>query len=248
LKIVFWILFALAAVAVTAAGFLIPPVPGFQEPNLARLFVWHFPCAMATTALLFFSPYFSLHYLATRDRDWDVRALAANELALLFGVLTMATGMLFSRVQWGAWWQWDPRQTSFLLVLLLFGGYFALRSAFVDDVRRAATAAAYSLASVPPMLFLIFVFPRLPAVAAVSFHPTNTIRDGLMSGDYLYTMLGVLAVLLVATAWLYRGRVAAGLEGLRREELDAELDVGGGGAAPTGVVRPVALQSADAED
>lgn len=229
------ILYALAAVAVTVWSFFISPAKDFQAPDLARIFVWHFPCPMIAVTMLLIGAWFGFKTLQTGSRAFDERAAAANELAYLWSILTMATGMLFSKVQWGAWWQWDPRQTSFLLVLLIYAAYFVVRGAFPDPERRASNSAAFSLAALLPAMFLIFVFPRLPQVQ--SFHPSDSIMKGKIHGEYAYCVIAVMVLMTIATVWLYRQRVRAGLS----EENDERLDPRGGHPAPSGVVRPVGL-------
>ena len=213
----------------------------FRDPQLARIFVWHFPCPMIAVSLLLLGSWFSIRYLQTQDRKWDVRSVAAHELSYVFSLLTMATGMLFSKVQWGAWWQWDPRQTSFLLVLLIYAAYFALRGAYSDGDRRASNSSAYALAAILPALFLVFVYPRLPQV--VSFHPSESIMKGQIKGEYAYSVTTVMVLVSFLSAWCYRLRVRAGLLDLRSENYDDRLNSRGGDPAPSGVVRPVRLSS-----
>ena len=181
------ILLALAIAATTVWGFMVPGAALFVEPDLARILFWHLPNAFITTIFLFVGAWHSLKTLRGQaDLNFDIKAEAANELAMVFGLITMATGVLFSRAQWGQWWQWDPRQTSFLLVLLILFAYFAMRAAFSDPAKRAANSAAYGLAAMLPILFLIFVFPRLPQIVSASFHPSQTIPGGYLKGEYLY--------------------------------------------------------------
>lgn len=221
--------------AVTVWSFLILPSRGFMQPDLARIFVWHFPCPMVAVSLLALAGYFALQYLRTQNREWDERAAAANELAYLFSLLTMATGMLFSKVQWGAWWQWDPRQTSFLLVLLIYAAYFAIRGAYSDVDRRASNSSAFALAAFLPAMFLIFVFPRLPQVQ--SFHPSDSIMKGQIKGEYAYVVMSVMLLLTVLTVWLYRLRVRVGLMEINRERSYERMAPGSSDPTSSGVVR-----------
>ena len=259
-------LFALVAGIVTVWSFLVPDAPGFASPEFARIFFWHFPCPIMLTGLLIAAVWSSYRYLAgpspllaeaartipgvggrfvrllsgidTKDRmAWDVRAIAALELGLVFMVLTMLSGILFSKVQWGAWWSNDPRQTSFLLAMLLYAAYFAIRGAFPDAEKRAANSAAYLFATLLPILFLIYVYPRLPQV--VSLHPSSTIMKGQLHGGYLYVILAMLGVVGVLTVWLYRLRVVAGLLLIR--ESDGHLETPRRPAGPRVVARTVPL-------
>lgn len=263
-----WLLLVLMGGAVVWS-FLVPDAAGFQKPSLARIVFFHLPPAFLATGFLFTGAWFSFRYLRSKEPEWDMRAVACIEVGFLMACLTMASGILFSKVQWLAWWNWDPRQTSFLMVLLLFSAYFLLRMAFPDREKRAGSAAAYAVASVLPAVFLIFVFPRLPHVVNNSLHPNETIPDTITGGpaarpqvdvvedpnnppppakpetrgfDRNYTMVlfAVGGLLLATTIWTYRLRVRAGLLELEADLLNEGLDDRGDTAA-TGVVRPISL-------
>lgn len=229
---------ALAVGALIVASFLVPNAPMFPKPELARMIFFHLPCALLTVPYLFGAAYFSFRYLRTREAIWDIRSAAAHESAGVLSILTMATGILFSKAQWGDWWSWDPRQTSFLIVLLILGAYFALRAAFEDSDRRATNSAAYALASLLPNLFLIFVFPRMPN--RFSLHPSNTIVSGGFDTPYRTVLLGLIVTLGFFTYWTYRQRIRLGVLENQLEETNGQLDTRND-SAPIGVVRPVRL-------
>ena len=244
-------LFFLVASGVTVWSFLVPDAPGFNSPEFARIFFWHFPCPMMLTGLLFTAVWCAYKALATPAEAggtaraaWDVRSVAALELGLVFALLTMLSGILFSKVQWGAWWSNDPRQTSFLLAMLFYGAYFAVRAAFPDPEKRAANSAAYLFATILPQIFLIFVYPRLPQV--MSLHPSSTIMQGQLHGGYLYVILAMLGVVGTLTVWLYRLRVRAGLLLLR--DSDGTLETPRRRSGPRVVARSVPLPSEGGAD
>ena len=245
-------LFALVAGVVTVWSFLVPDAPGFASPEFARIFFWHFPCPIMLTGLIFTAVWCAVRTVAgprflgrpNDPAEWDVRCVAAIEFGMVFSVLTLFSGILFSKVQWGAYWSNDPRQTSFLLATLLYAAYFAIRAAFPDPEKRAANSAAYLFATLLPILFLIFVYPRLPQVT--SLHPSSTIMGGQLHGGYLYVILAMLAVVGVLTVWLYRLRVRAGLLLLR--ETDGTLETPRRPSGPRVVARPVPLPSEGGAD
>ena len=221
----------------------VPELPTFQQPELARIFFWHLPCPIISSVLQGFGAYFSLRFLLSNDLKWDVRAAAALELGMIFGLLAMATGILFSRVQWGAWWQNDPRQTSYLLALMLYLAYFVLRGAFTDRMRKAAFAGGYVLAATLPAMFLTFVYPRLPQIAAASFHPSTSIWSGQIRGSYAQVVIATVTLTSLLSIWLFRIRVRAGELELKTYE-SIGLETGGGDPAAPRVVRPVRLPAA----
>jgi heme exporter protein C len=236
------LLFALAIAGATAATFVAPDAKNFAEPRLARMIFFHLPCAIIAALFLIAGAFYGFNYLRSRDWQWEVKSVAANEMGFLLGILTMLTGLLFSRVQWLAWWNWDPRQTTFLLVLFLFGGYFALRSAFPDERKRAANSAAYSVAMLLPTLFLIFVAPRV--MNAVSLHPNETIMSGGFDATYRSVLIGLGVLIFALSVWIFRVRVRAGLAEHALENEYGDLD-DRGGAAAVSVGRPVSLSAED---
>lgn len=235
MKLITRLLFLLAVLGATAWSLQVPPAEDFQNPDLARIVFFHLPCALVCSLFIVAAPVYAFRSVRSKDAQFDVKAVAAVELAFVLGVLTLLTGMIFSDVQWGYYWSWDPRQTSFLLVQLIMGAYFALRAAFPDPAKRAANSAAYLLAAVLPILFLIFVYPRLPQVQ--SLHP-NVIQEGGFDSTYRNVFLTMLALMLTLCVWIYRLRVRAGLLELAAETYDAKLADRDDSSAPR-VVRPV---------
>src|SRR5205823_6457108 len=76
-------------------------------------------------------------------------------------------GAIFSKGMWGAYWNWDPRQTSIFFLLLVYAAYLTLRGAVDDPARRARLAAVYGLFAAAVTPLLVFVVPRI----FFSLHP-----------------------------------------------------------------------------
>jgi heme exporter protein C len=203
-------------------SYLVGDAAGFMNPEFARIFFWHFPFPIMATGLVSAGLWFSWKYLKTRDQVWDIRSQSAHEYAMLFILLTLASGVFFSKVQWGAWWQNDPRQVSFLLVSTVYIAYFVLRSAFPDPDKRAQNAAGYALAAFLPFLFLTFVFPRLPQVE--SFHPSETIMKGRLKGGYALVTIELQILVWILTAWVYKLRVRSLLVTQKSENYYGSLE------------------------
>lgn len=133
---------------------------GFAIPDAMRILFFHVPSALMCAVGFALTLVHAILYLRTRDRKHDAGSLVAARLGLLFGVLAIGMGMAWARVEWGAAWNWDPRQTSLALALMIFAAYFALRGAVEDPDRRAALSASYAVLASPTALFLIFGLPR----------------------------------------------------------------------------------------
>lgn len=222
-----------------AMSFGVADDPDFQRPDLARIFFWHFPCPMIASWLLLQGAWYSYRSIQTKTLLADAKAHSTLKVGFLFCLLTMASGIVFSKSEWGAWWQWDPRQTSFLLVILLYGAYFVVRGAYQEAERKAAFASAYVMAATLPAMFLIFVFPRLPQVSTDSLHPTDAVLGGHIHGGYAVVIWLTLIVASVLAVWLYR--IQMRLATIEITLNNYELEISRGGTAHAPVVRPVRL-------
>jgi heme exporter protein C len=114
------------------------------------------------------------------------------------------SGAIWARIQWGAFWNWDPRQTSITLALLFYGAYLALRGAVEDGEARARLAASYAVLGLVVAPFLFFVLPRL---AAFSLHPEPVVNvEGRidMERPMLLVLVGGAAGFTALFFWLHR--------------------------------------------
>ena len=234
----------------------VPDAEAFQKPGMARVFLWHFPPSVLGTFLMMIGSWFSLRtfqriqfkpfrFQAETDAEakakFDLRALACIELGYIFFILTMLTGIMFSELQWGDWWSWDPRQTSFLIVLLIYAAYFSLRFAYTDPAKKAVYGAAYALTAFLPAMFLTFVFPRLPQIKEMSLHPSDSITGGNIKGQYAQCVILLLVLFTILSVHIYRLRVRSGLLEIELEKNNGILENNGGDPTPTGVVRRVSV-------
>ncbi len=149
---------------VILGGFLLD-VPKIRIlEHTARNLYFHVPMWFTMMAAFLVSAYHSLRYLQGEDRIRDVRALQAARVGALFGILGLATGIVWARFTWyvgtNVWWNFDPKQTMAAVQLLIYGAYFTLRSAVEDHEKRARIAAVYNLFAAATVPFLLYVLPR----------------------------------------------------------------------------------------
>ncbi len=153
---------------VLVAAFLYVP-PDMSLGQAARIIFFHIPVAWVTVLAFFVSAGYSIRYLVKRQRLDDRRAANAATIGIVFCLLATLTGSLFARITWGAFWNWDPRETSIFVLLLFYFAYFALRAAIGDEETRASLTAAYSTLGIVVVPFLVFIAPRLAALTGL--HP-----------------------------------------------------------------------------
>jgi heme exporter protein C len=198
--------------AIGAAFLVIRPATNFPYPDGARSIVFHVPCAwLAILASLFGAGYAGLYLIARRGdprraAELDRKSATAMELGLVFAFLTTITGSIFSRLEWGAYWTWDPRQTSILINCLIFAAYVVLRGAITDPDNRARLSAAYAMVSVVPGIFLFVVLPRI--MYTLHSGANDAIIKGGLGGNYRLVMYSLaLPAFLALFAWMYQLRV-----------------------------------------
>lgn len=143
--------------------------------NAGRIIIMHVPTAWVSVLAFSISALFSGLYLWRGQPKHDDYALASAESGFLFTVLATVTGAIFSQVVWGVYWNWDPRQTSIFVLLLIYAAMFALRSSIEDVARRRQLSAVYSLFAFVTMPFLIFVAPR---ISDSTLHPNCAFLQG----------------------------------------------------------------------
>jgi heme exporter protein C len=204
----------LSAVTVCALTFPIAPVitewyqypviPGLEEK--ARILFFHVPLAWTSVVGFIVSVVFAIRYLRGKRIDDDIRSASAAGLGMLFCVLTTVTGAIWAKFSWGSFWNWDPRETSIFVLLLIYGAYFALRSSIHEDEKRATLAAVYAIIAGVTMPFLMFVMPRIIA----SLHPDpiiNTRGKVSMNGTMLTVFFSSLGGFTALFFWIYSLKV-----------------------------------------
>lgn len=158
---------------VVAMFLVVPQYAGLGDAG--RIIIMHVPTAWVTSVAFAVSAVYSILYLRRRRTADDAFAVAAAEVGFLFCILATVTGAIFAQIVWGIFWNWDPRETSILVLLLIYAAYFALRSAIDEPERRRRLSATYNLFAAVTMPFLLFVAPR---IAESSLHPNCAFIQG----------------------------------------------------------------------
>jgi heme exporter protein C len=168
-----WLLWLWISLVIVGAFLYAPVLKGFRTPGSSRIVFFHVPMAWSSFIGFIAAAVWSLLYLLRRKPRHDRAAAVAIKLGLLFGVLATVTGAMWARIEWGAWWNWDPRQTSILAVILFYAAYLALRQSVEEPEKRARLAAAYALLGLVVTPFLFWVVPRI----TFSLHPDPIVNS-----------------------------------------------------------------------
>ena len=214
-----WRLLLLVGMSGVIAASFILPAPQQAIGDASRIFYYHVPIAWVSTIAFALSAICSIRYLRKRTAVEDDRAVTAAAIGLLFCVLATISGSVFARVTWGSFWNWDPRQSSIFILLLIYGAYFALRGAVEIPETRAALSAVYAVFAFMTVPFLVLILPRV----VPSLHPGNTVfSENLklsMGPAVRAVFFASLAVFTVLFLWIFSlARRVHTLTRLRQEE------------------------------
>ncbi len=132
---------AIVAIAAGAIWGLVFAPADYQQGESVRIMYVHVPSAWMALFIYLCMAAASAAALIWRHPLGHVLARAAAPIGACFTFLALATGSLWGKPMWGAWWVWDARLTSVLVLFFLYLGTIALHEAF-DDPGRGARAAA----------------------------------------------------------------------------------------------------------
>lgn len=156
-----------------------------------KIFYFHVPVAEASFLVLLISAVFSGMFLVKRRQEYDTKARIAMETSLIFVVLTMITGVLWTRASWGVWWEWEPRLTTYFIMMLMMIAYFVLRSSVEEDERRATYAAVFGILAAVNAPISFMITRLIP-----SSHPV-VFQSGMATSNLLPFIVGQIGMLML---------------------------------------------------
>jgi heme exporter protein C len=196
--------FGLPMVATPVEWYQLPVIPGLEDK--ARIIFFHGPTAWLAVVGFAMSLIYGARYLRSKKIDDDIKSSASAGIGFMFCTLATVTGAIWAKFSWGTFWNWDPRQTSIFVLLLIYGAYFALRSAVEGEERRATLAAVYAIIAGVTMPFFMFIMPRILS----SLHPEpilNTQGKLHMNTIMLLVFLASLIGFTGVYWWMWRLQV-----------------------------------------
>lgn len=185
-----------------------------------KIFYFHMPIAVASMAALGGTVFFAVRFLQTRDALYDLKAKLCTEIALVFVLGTMATGIMWTRFEWGVWWTWEPRLTTYFILTLLVIAYFILRAAVDEPERRAVYSSIFGIIMFIDVPISFMITRLIPS----SIHPVVFRTDSGMSPDMLAPLLCAVFGFMLLAFGLYRFRARTELLALRVDALKESLD------------------------
>jgi heme exporter protein C len=175
-------------------GFFVAPTDAVQSEAYRIIFI-HVPASILSMFIYLIMAGYAALGLIFNTRLSSMMASALAPTGALFAFISLWTGALWGKPMWGAWWVWDARLTSELILLFLYLGFIALQAS-IDDPRRADRAGALlaivGSVNVPIIYFSVKWWNTLHQGSTVKF--TGTSMHVAMQ-QAMFTML--------VACWLY---------------------------------------------
>lgn len=134
---------ALTLIAGLYMGLIASP-PDYQQGETVRIMYIHVPAAWMALFIYTSMAAASFVALVWKHVLAELYAKAAAPLGAAFTFICLVTGAIWGKPMWGAWWAWDARLTSVLILFFFYIGYMALIDAF-DDEQKGLNAGSYLL-------------------------------------------------------------------------------------------------------
>jgi heme exporter protein C len=175
---------ALFAVVGLYIAFFLAPTDQ-QQGEVYRVIFIHVPAAWMSMFIYLVMAFWAAVGLSFHTRLSGMMASALAPTGALFTFIALWTGALWGKPTWGAWWVWDARLTSELILLFLYLGFLALQAA-IDDPRRADRACALlalvGVVNIPIIYFSVQWWNTLHQGASVSFTRAPAMAATMFAG------------------------------------------------------------------
>jgi len=196
------------------------------QGSTVRMMYMHVPTAWVAYLAFIVTAVASGAYMWGKQHSltFDRVAGASAEVGVIFMAMSLVTGSLWGRLTWGTYWQWDPRLTTTVFLLVTYIGYLAVRGLGGTPQQRAKRSGVMALLAVleiPLVHFSVVLWRSLHQKASVLRPNGDVTMDGLM----LFTLMFGLVVFTITFAWmvLHRQRVLTLIDAFNASGIDAAV-------------------------
>ena len=186
----FWALAISVGIAGLWISFFVAPVDAVQGQGYRIIFV-HVPASWMSMFIYIMMAIWAGLGLVFNTRLSAMMAQALAPTGALMAFISLWTGAFWGKPMWGAWWVWDARLTSELILLFLYLGFMALQAS-IDDPRRADKAGAIlalvGVVNVPIIYFSVKWWNTLHQGASVSINKSPSMAHTMLWGMLLVAL------------------------------------------------------------
>ncbi len=200
------LLLVLAIAATIASSYAIyiatpvDPVAG----DLYRILYLHVPVAWIAYLSFTISFVSCILFLRRRQTVFDSVAEITAVMGLVYGAVALVSGAIWANAAWGSYWNWDPRETTTLILWIAYVGYLSLRFSLGEGDRRGVVSAVYNI-----LAFFTIPLSYLSITLVPTLHPQIVTGAGIALS---LPMLGTLLLSVIAATLLYAYLLVTAME------------------------------------
>ena len=178
---------------------IVSPVD-YQQGQFVRIMYVHVPASWMTLGIYVFIAICSFSHLVWKTIMSYLLAVASSYVGATFNLISLVTGSLWGKPIWGAWWVWDARLTSMLILFLLYLSYIIIVNSS-DNIRRAQNPASIialiGLINIPVVKFSVNIWYSLHQPASVLRLGAPTIHPSMLKPLIIMFISFILYFLLI---------------------------------------------------
>ncbi len=192
-------------------GFIYAPVES-KMGIVQKIFYVHVSSAWTAFLAFFVVFIFSICFLASKNRKYDVIAQVSAELGFMFTTMVLITGPIWGRSSWNTWWSWEPRLTTTLILWFIFLGYFMIRKMDGLWEKKARLAAVFGILGFidVPIVFMSIRWWETKQHPIV-FGEGPSQKGGGVAPEMLVALLAMLLAFSILYLFLLRRGIAISL-------------------------------------
>ena len=193
-----WLLL-LTAVLVLVDGYLIFMVAptDLVLGHIQRIFYIHVPISLLSFIGFFVCAVAGIGYLIRRTDRWDRLAHSAAEVGVVFVTLALVTGVIWARPVWGAWWTWEPRLTTTLILWLIYVAYLMIRHYAPTPQQGRSWAAVVGIigfVDVPIVYYSVQWWRSIHPVQVIGPESADDALEPIMARILIFSFVAILAL------------------------------------------------------
>ncbi len=190
-------------------------LPPAVEPilhNNYRILFFHLPSAITAYTAFTVTLVMSIAYLVKREEKYDIISVSSAKAGFFMITAALISGSIWAKAAWGAYWNWDPRETTVLILWAAYAAYFAIRASIEEPAEKAKVSSVLAI-----LCYATIPLSYLSTKLFFSLHPTtSSLQIGFNVGRALGPM--ILAFLLMYVSYM--------IVDVRLSEIERELEVG----------------------
>ncbi len=160
-------------ITITTLGLVFFWTPLIKNLGLStRILYLHVPAAFLSIVTFILSGIYAYKYIKSNNLNQAKKFDLFTRIGIILLTITLLSGAVWSKISWGSFWNWDPRQISILILLIIYAAYFTLRSTLKATAKKNKLSAIYLIYASVSAPFLFFIIPGL----VDSLHPPSILN------------------------------------------------------------------------